>query len=666
MSNEAEPESPPTERQPGDVKSSIDWGFAQNILILLQEKITQSMGKLIKLNSEPYLTRFKDLFHKDPMGYWTVVDQLHDIFTRFKEPALEHPLRELIMGVEPIPIAESAQIYEEEFVRMLLVKLWPKAQGAIIVYPETEHERIISGAIGAVYTWANAETVIRQIECNTNTLTTRRISFDVKHMHDLHEIYSSDPLGFWSILDQIQDRMMGADWDGVRNNARFIQSFIKSFEPVDYLLTPYMSSIIPRHPLVPYRYPPHILRIPGAFASIDRKVYPSAPPDVCATQDKKIPRQQSRSAHSSPPPPDSPGSSSPDIKTLTPGCHSFSPTISRHHHHHHHGNINSNKSHYPNVDCETPGGLPPQYSWSNAQHIINEIAASVKTATVVFDEKHTHDLRVRWEKDPMAFFSILDQIHEKFMQTNWDAVRDIARYIQWHINKTTPQSSLSPFILSFLCSPFSSSSPSSSSPSVTTSSSSSHDISLPFGALCDNSAPNTNDTGSGSQCVNVEPQNNSEMRCGANGESTADTNTSSINEGPILWDNVVDFILPHIEMSLTQSVGTLIKFSEMHKSDLKQLLEIKRGGFWWILDQIHEKLKSSKWSCVTDDAHFIQNCIRDVATRKYGVVDSGSSTLSSFSSSLSSVVDNECTDKLSPFMQELIAAMHEKATNAHQ
>lgn len=320
------------------------------------------------------------------------------------------------------------------------------------------------------------------------------------------------------------------------------------------------------------------------------------------------------------------------------------------------------KTYHSGADSESSGNLPPQYSWNNALRIIKEIAAGVKTATVVFDEKHTHDLHTRWEKDPVGFFSILDQIHEKFMQTNWDAVRDIARYIQWHINKTTPQTSLSPFILSFLCS--SSSSSSSSSPSNITPPS--RGINSPPEVLCDSAGNSSNN---GVQCTSFDNQSfSNEMRLCANIESNLNDNVPSLYETP-LWDDIVNFILPHIEMSLTQSVGILIKFGEMHKSDLKQLLDINPDEFWWILDRIHEKLKSSDWSCVTDDAHFIQECIRNVATQKYGIFDSGSSLFPPFSSSsvgMAPFHDNEYTDELSPFMQELIVAMHEeKMTNSH-
>ena len=701
--------------------TTISWEFAQNILVLLQEKITQSMGKLIKLNSEPYLGRFKDLFSEDHMAYWTVLDQLHDIFTRFREQAAEYPLDDLVMEVQPIPV-EADGVSEEEFVRMLLVKLWPREHGAIIVYPETEHERIVSGAIAAVYTWENAEAAIRQVEANINTITSHKVSFDVKHFHDLHEIYNSDPLGFWSVLDQIQDRMMGADWDGVRNNARFIQSFVKSFEPVNYLLTPFMASIIPRHPLVPYRYPPHILRIPGAFANIDRAhLQPASDLSVTAnygtTAATTTTMASNNSALSSSPPVSSTinvqhyrhhhnqqqthfAHTSPTQNLLEPSMPSVSPpsTLSsvktrltssgstqyRHNFNQNYFAYNNSNSAGSNAstfaDTDTQGRVPWQYSWRNALRVINEIADSVKSVRITFDDKHTHDLRTRWEQDPVSFFSILDQIHEKFLQTNWDAVRDIARYIQSLINKTVPQPSLSPFIVTFLCSATAttstaiastvhSSSPSSSSRDTSPQPALSYDLGMMgMNALPQVTAAPMMSNGRAPRYLGYEPHLSlGSSFCGN------ENNLSVVNESS-LWNRVASFILPHVEMSLTQSAGRLIKFNEAHKNDLKQLLEIDPDGFWWILDRTHNTLKTSDWSCVTDVAHYIQACIRSIAAKKYGVTD-GRSGSSSSSTSLfpspsacapaaapaSAAVlfpsNADETTMLSPFMQELIAAM---------
>lgn len=165
-----------------------------------------------------------------------------------------------------------------------------------------------------------------------------------------------------------------------------------------------------------------------------------------------------------------------------------------------------------------------------------------------------------------------------------------------------------------------------------------------------------------------------EVRCDVNGDENplydnCEDVVDNDDEVPS-WNDVANFVLPHIEMSLSQSVGMSIKFSEMHKNDLEQLFKIERDSFWWILDKIHEKLKFSDWSRVTDDAHFIQNCIRNVATQKYGVVDNNSSIASNSALgtgvSIPSANETEFSDDLSPFMQELIVALHdEKAANIH-
>jgi hypothetical protein len=121
-------------------------------------------------------------------------------------------------------------------------------------------EQMVTLAFANVYTWAAALGVMEVIGQRITSAVGRRVGFDDKHRMHLRARYDADPLGFWSVLDQIQDRMMAADWTGVRNDARFIQSFINKFEPLDVPLSDFMNSVIPQHSLVPFGYPPHILR----------------------------------------------------------------------------------------------------------------------------------------------------------------------------------------------------------------------------------------------------------------------------------------------------------------------------------------------------------------------------------------------------------------------
>jgi hypothetical protein len=90
------------------------------------------------------------------------------------------------------------------------------------------------------------------------------------------------------------------------------------------------------------------------------------------------------------------------------------------------------------------------HSWRAALLALDAIearlAATGPSRAVRFDEKHKHHLRTRWEQDPKGFFSVLDQIQERLMQSNWDSIRDVARYIQSLVNRFEPQSVLSKFM----------------------------------------------------------------------------------------------------------------------------------------------------------------------------------------------------------------------------
>ena len=56
--------------------------------------------------------------------------------------------------------------------------------------------------------------------------------------------YDRDPCAFWSILDQVQERMATSDWSNVRDDGRFIQSFITKSEPhLPLVLSPFLAAV---------------------------------------------------------------------------------------------------------------------------------------------------------------------------------------------------------------------------------------------------------------------------------------------------------------------------------------------------------------------------------------------------------------------------------------
>lgn len=182
------------------------------------------------------------------------------------------------------------------------------------------------------------------------------------------------------------------------------------------------------------------------------------------------------------------------------------------------------------------------------ESIESRLAATASSRQVRFDEKHKHHLRTRYEQDPKGFFSVLDQIQERLMQSNWESIRDIARYIQSLVNRFEPQSVLSKFMQSFITPP--------------------------------------------------------EIAAAA---AAAEAATADIAD--VSWTDIIEFVFPQIEDRASKSVGRPVLFDEKHKLHLKQRYDRDAGAFWSILDQVQERMAHSDWSNVRDDGRFIQSFI---------------------------------------------------------
>lgn len=78
------------------------------------------------------------------------------------------------------------------------------------------------------------------------TKTVRRVvKFDEKHKIHMKQRYDRDLVGFWSVLDQVQERMTHSDWSNIHDDGRFIQSFITKSEPHTPLaLSPFLYEIL--------------------------------------------------------------------------------------------------------------------------------------------------------------------------------------------------------------------------------------------------------------------------------------------------------------------------------------------------------------------------------------------------------------------------------------
>ena len=89
------------------------------------------------------------------------------------------------------------------------------------------------------------QTIIPAIEKNVSQTISKEVHFDEKHILHLKQRYDRDIVSFLSILDQVQDKMLHAEWANVRDSCRFIQSFITKVEPKFPLnFTPFLFELL--------------------------------------------------------------------------------------------------------------------------------------------------------------------------------------------------------------------------------------------------------------------------------------------------------------------------------------------------------------------------------------------------------------------------------------
>lgn len=418
-------------------------------------------------------------------------------------------------------------------------------------------------AVTQVYTWVNALGVIGLIASKLSQSVGRPIAFDEQHLARLHARYEADPLGFWSVLDQMQERMLASDWSSVRNDARFLQSFVTKFEPLDAPLSEFMAAAVPPHPLVPYGYPPTVLLRTAAAAAAVAGTHsqvsfslPSSPSHPLCIAGQFQPQQQGQT-----------GCYFYGDAQLSPSLHPSSSVSNIC------GSARRTRQHMRGVPWErSVDGFvlqrpppPPHaqdlrtfdldanypYSWRAALEAMGAIQERVYQhcgREIAFDDKHKHHLFARWEQDPKGFFSVLDQIQERLVQTNWEAVRDDGRYIQSLVNRFEPQSVLSKFMQTFITPP---------------------DV--------------------------------------AAASAAAEAATADVID--LTWDQITALLFPQIEQHASQCVQREVHFDEKHKLHLKQRYDRDPCAFWSILDQVQERMATSDWSNVRDDGRFIQSFI---------------------------------------------------------
>ena len=98
--------------------------------------------------------------------------------------------------------------------------------------------------IAAIPWDAVAAAVIPAVEQHASICVGRPVRFDEKHKIHLKQRFDRDVLAFWSAFDQVQERMAASDWSTVRDDGRFIQSFITKSEPhLPLTLSPFLAAV---------------------------------------------------------------------------------------------------------------------------------------------------------------------------------------------------------------------------------------------------------------------------------------------------------------------------------------------------------------------------------------------------------------------------------------
>jgi len=563
------------------------WEIAEVITNVVLETLS-TLTKRPIIFDMPTLSSLHMLYEKGPILFWTVLDQFYEMAKRKEWPddtselATRAHIQILLKSIHPI----MCEIPEPEFIQMMIRKLWPAddesltppaiaySSGSPIINATSEADNrfffvppldddVVENALRNVYTWSAAEKVLQQVEARLTQEVGRSVSFDEMHINKIRARYDEDPLGFWSVFDQMQEQLMAADWKSVRNDARFIQSFLHKYSPSEKPLSEFMAAAIPPHPLVPYGTSPTVLRSlrscdnltdshneSSSFASGGNSGYSSASdssPTVCIRSPLEgsgfghhhhsvnVPSAQDSSVRRR-------GSFTPSPK-LSVGSGASSP-----------GGLNNSKSGSESgddvlVDEKSDPHYP--YTWRAAEAAMLAVEHRLLEKSgreIVFDDKHRSALLCKWEQDPKGFFSVLDQVQERLMQSKWETVRDVGGYIQSLIGRFEPQPIVSKFIQSFVMTP---------------------EVAAETAAL--------------------------------------EAESSEIVAIP--WSAIFDKIIPAVEEHTSICVGRTVRFDDKHKYHMKQRYDRNILSFWSVFDQVQERMASSDWSTVRDDARFIQSFI---------------------------------------------------------
>ena len=457
----------------------VDWNLMRSIISGVTSKIRADTGLESLKFEDQTLEYLQDLYGRVSLGeFLTVLDQLVEVSACQPNVLTQDSLDPLVRTLVPL----SCPVPESELAQVLLLKLWPPEYAFMLHSPIVSPAgsgptaAVAAAAVAEVYTREAARRAVEAADAAffNGALCARDVV--IKFLGDL---YGADPLGFWSVFDQLCTRCANCLAAAVVEPCDVVDTFLACCgseppAPLDTTLSPVIAASMPQHPLLPYAYPPHFLK-KSAFVR-----YMQCAPKVAAAQSMvpgsgncgsgcggagagagvmpTVAGTSSASASASASPS---GSRSPSPATQSVGNVVVVVGTDGEQQQARDNSSNtylSDPCRFMRLRKEECGDLDAfyPYTWRAALLIFDEIERVVNVSNkrrICFDEKHKQNLRARWEKDPRGFFSIIDQIFEKLVQTNWDTVRDEARYVQSLVARFEPQTVVSRLVQSYVTPP---------------------------------------------------------------------------------------------------------------------------------------------------------------------------------------------------------------------
>eukprot|EP00727_Mastigamoeba_balamuthi_P008171 m51a1_g3975 hypothetical protein (553) ;mRNA; r:429204-431865 len=341
------------------------WETAAEAMTWIERRVSERAGRRITFDTR-HRDSLRATFNASPVDFWTIIDQVYEKMMRGDWRKVREDggfMQSIIAHSQPLPTQASEYQLRAALFEKLgapLPALPVPAGPAVPVLPPTPGVLQMPSAVVG-----------------------RRIELDSKHRDALRRRYERDRLGFWSVLDQIQDRMVQSDWTDVRNDARFVQSWLGRFDPVEQGLSDFMSSLLPPHPALQTGMPPHLAAAHG-----------------------NTPRE-------------------PQLQLL----------------------LQQQQQQQLQLPVETREQRGREITWEFVKYVLRAIERRVArqcSYDLTFDQKHMHSLRELYdqERDKAKFVADLDVIQETLIKAEWATIRDPGRYVQsvfFHHAKPAPE-----------------------------------------------------------------------------------------------------------------------------------------------------------------------------------------------------------------------------------